>query len=773
MNDNYIELSRNVIVKQNQLAVVHETEDSYNNYNRFKIKIDKLEKAYRNQSPINVSLLTGENNTNQEIVLDYFEYNKAREYIYYNYEELNEYYRSIIGLPPMSMTVKDLPLVESYYTGTVDKFITDLNYFEWNSIITNGHYDTILNMYEDKKGFQFLFFMTKDVDIIRAREAGPYDLIWWNTSNKNIFDFVIKYNMNKATFLRTFRNEFLEQFLNKYEVFIIMYLLMSTTLDVTINSALDRLNLDAYNEDEIKALLRYYGFSSSSSNSNFYALLLNNLKTVINYKGSDKLLKVLMSITGDKFDIVKYYIMKTFKTNIDISDDSIPDEDKYNLVFLKVPVNDDDPIKYMYDTDRIIDFDQLTFLDDRWDVANISDDSFKTDIIGKDMSRVYSKYIDVDFSISFDDLNKMTVMFGYLIMYGNMTDVTIDLLGLKFTLTSLVSYINALVFAKFGISDDIPNDVISVTHITTFDISNDAVSRIRSLVGKLPQNIRNTINFDNYISEDEINNIGQGDRIIALLQLFNDISIIRNQIIELSDYTNNDEDLGTLMEIYYILDSVEYNNDVFGDSTTYTSYLKTISNTSIYHKLKYITDKHDKDLIVYEIGRIVDALIEYTTELLTDSSEVNKALNAINKEYRDRDLVSFLVEVISQYKPYSTDMTNMSLKTEISDPKDNMFLIEQMKIKTHGIESDNNNIPNCVYSSNTIDPILDRHNTNIPTDADRDTTNNRINGFIKSTDIDNGNYIDESMSWWLTGDCVDTEDVIIVNHIDGTQSVFK
>ena len=616
-------------------------------------------------------------------VIDYATYVAEREALYDEYVEMNPYYRTLMGLPPLDEAPVDTIIIPAMYIDSdKDKNLVELTLSERRRLVNSLHMDYLLKLHPEK---QYLKFISRELDIVDIRNAEPYDIIWWDKSVDGMIDFVLEYNNAKEHFNNGMRNETFENIQEYYESAMTVYLLFSTGIATSISSVMGQFDLDNYSEEEIINLLLQYGFESSTPNRSFYISLLNKIRTIIDFKGSNELYSIVENLTDDDFEISKYVMVKRL-----IKTDPL----EFDVVFLRIPYHETDVTKYIKQERRIVPYGDMVFLDERWDTHNSSHDSFKSEVIAKDFNTVESKYIDINFAI---DLTRNTIymssffanMAKYSHLIKNSTDGEkyIKIQGMNFTPVTIVAYLNALIFRKSGLVDDIPTSANNINAMMGLNISADVIQKARNILIKTPPALHDKLLLDKLVSIDDldtyVDSLSDGGKFSAFLQLMNDITAFHDNLEQLHTedlqdlgegvYVESHDSFGAVRDVYNLLLNTKYTKDWFGGESG-TGYSETYSDfifdeatrnpelKDISDRLIYLNDFSSSDILSYEIKKIVEGLQDYVVASNgIDSSLELDAIKPILSNFRNKEIVKFLMEVITYYKAYTVDTTNSSM----------------------------------------------------------------------------------------------------------------
>ena len=155
----------------------------------------------------------------------------AKTHFLNNYEEENEYYRKILGLPPIGKPLlyvdKDLQIdnIGVDYTHAISEMTDN----ELNAINDYGIYKEILNRYTSSE-YDYLNYIGSSVELYAARKAADYELLYIPSIDfQNIMEkFKDRYSVNRVFTIQTVKSEayeFQSDYYNQFLNLIFYYLL--------------------------------------------------------------------------------------------------------------------------------------------------------------------------------------------------------------------------------------------------------------------------------------------------------------------------------------------------------------------------------------------------------------------------------------------------------------------------------------------------------------------------------------------------------------------
>ena len=276
---------------------------------------------------------------------------EMQSYFVENYNETNNYYRIIMGIPPLGndgMRYKDT-LFSTYdersgntirFGNTLLEMIPDGIYpdahwidselYEFDSydisILTNyGVFDKFIELTgrstSDKRYKYINYLGDNALDIYTCRKALNFELMHIptidNTHVKNMF--IDKYTVNRDYVLRTVYTEAHKFQSDYYNKFIIIFILINTIMDVLANVPKLIIDREIFDSRSIKYLFESFGIPYYSEIPvKYQQAMLKNLNILIKYKSSTKNMVDICSLFGfEDIKVFGYYMLKDRQTNAD------------------------------------------------------------------------------------------------------------------------------------------------------------------------------------------------------------------------------------------------------------------------------------------------------------------------------------------------------------------------------------------------------------------------------------------------------------------------
>lgn len=251
--------------------------------------------------------------------------NIARQDFIDNYEELNDYYRTFMGLPslenpmPIIITPDDLDGRSGYVWRSVRKQAS-LPLHEWddeyiNILEENGYLDKIKEEHPNLKYLNYLG--NKKINLYTARKAERFECIYIPDCNsvdiQNHFYQLLE--RNRITFTRTLYTEAYKFDSDYYDKFLIVMIILQSFCDLIDEYAYYIIRRDIFDIRTIRYLFESNGVKFFEDIPIKYQLsLVRNLNRLVKYKSTDRNIIDICSLFGFKsVALFKFYILKDRK----------------------------------------------------------------------------------------------------------------------------------------------------------------------------------------------------------------------------------------------------------------------------------------------------------------------------------------------------------------------------------------------------------------------------------------------------------------------------
>lgn len=413
-----------------------------------------------------------------------------------NYEEPNNYYRMLNGLPNMGdpgihLTKEQCDMID-VYDFDFGKYIHEMDTGEINILKVFGVLDLIKEEYPDEKYLNYLG--DKKINPYIARKLPNFSVLYLPSSESTEVHnkFLERLEINRVFFLKTIYSDAYKFKSDYYDNFIIIMILLQSFADMITLAPEYIIRREVFD-------LRTIQYIFESQGCEFYPeiplkyqkRLVKNLNRLIKYKSCDKNLVDIVSLFGfDDIKLFKYYLLRLPIVNEDgsyrhdvvedpITGKDIPDyENNYELKFLRVPIDeisDDHMRNYL----NYKDYDTITTSDQYWD-GPYDHNQIKHAILEKEFNITMSKYLSVDSVYSLTELSFQLVYFINMVMFNGAIDnskVTLQIPEIssttEFPFIDTLICLYSLMYEYQGFEDDIFYDPIQYLAIMGFNFEVD------------------------------------------------------------------------------------------------------------------------------------------------------------------------------------------------------------------------------------------------------------------------------------------------------------
>lgn len=420
----------------------------------------------------------------------------AKEKFLANYEEPNNYYRKLNGLPNVETSgIKLSPALASMiHVDDFDfgKYVHKMSGEEINILKVFGVLDILKSQYPDQEYLNFLG--DRKIDPYVARKLPNFSVLYLPSSESTEVHnkFLECLEKNRVFFLKTVYSEAYKFNSDYYDNFIIIMILLQSFADMISLAPEYIIRRELFD-------LRTIQYVFESQGCEFYPdiplkyqkRLVRNLNRLIKYKSCDKNLVDIVSLFGfDDIKLFKYYIMRIPIMNEDgsyrhdtIEDpktgEDLPDyENNFELKFLRVPIDEiaDENIRHH---SNYKSYDTITLQDKYWD-GPYTHEEIKKSIVEKEFNICMTKYISVDSVYSLTELSFQLVYFINMVLYnGSIDNTKVDLQIPEISSTATFPFIDTLIclyslmYLYNGFEDDIIYDPIQAMAIKGFNFETD------------------------------------------------------------------------------------------------------------------------------------------------------------------------------------------------------------------------------------------------------------------------------------------------------------
>jgi hypothetical protein len=352
----------------------------------------------------------------------------CNEYFKENFEEENDYYRSLMGLPGYNtgdeyyiyLVSSDIP---SSYTEHVyldiplheqPKKLIDILY-------EDGIIDRLRDTYVGSNYSYMMYLGNRSIDLYTARAASKWDILYMPNVYYLIRDrFIDLYKINRETYMDRSYQDFFAESGEYYDQMMILIVLAQTFADMITDVPEWYIKRDIFDLRSCKYFLESAGVDYFKEIPLKYQIrIVKNLNRLITYKSSNKNISDIIDIFGiDNITIYKYWLYKKRDTSADRG---------YSLEFIASKY-DESYDKYIKDRKYRYLYDDLTLDDKYWDGED-SHSYIENKILDKEFTIAGTKYMSVEYNIPMSEyLYQIEYMMGLILdsrLYDSLSDIKI------------------------------------------------------------------------------------------------------------------------------------------------------------------------------------------------------------------------------------------------------------------------------------------------------------------------------------------------------------
>lgn len=576
-----------LIIKNESEANDYETDYSYNNYSAYEASYSKsnsiyvfrysekdlqqffpkdviLKKNLLDPDVINKMIL--ENNRD---ALSFIEFLQTR--FIENYIEYNQYYRQFLGQPK---DLEDRIAVPDLDSGIEGDYIALHEIKQKTNPITYEYYfikrniETEIEKYPD---LDYLKFIESPISPYLLRKSPDFTIFYSNDGLLDEDELVrFKKAYNKA---RIYVSEQLYCYGmgRRFPIYgnLMLLLILYYTMENYFNLKLEDYSLRKYSRYDIYDILESNGLKNLTkiSDLNLLRKIVMQMDELNQYKGTEKVLKMIFKILDDKSVTVKRFnLVKDYRTSLTGElefDTSKLYKDSVGLKFVEEPIaiDESNKIENAYEK-KYTEYDAKTYFDDLWggidknmdetSKRKIKDD-IKNKLIQYDFNTLKTKYLSVSKSInmiekSLDTMNVFYLVLKYHYDYepikeGNpFKDETINYSGIEVRGIDL--------FAAMCYLNNVMNKLDNPWEITLDRnfISSVHLLRSNSVLNSQMQEIKNNeIDIGNPILNKKLGDLFTDEELKTYLTSYN-LTSFSSIADVLNDYEKNKEVFNLLKE---------------------------------------------------------------------------------------------------------------------------------------------------------------------------------------------------------------------------------
>ena len=421
---------RGIVIKNDVLANNSETDNSVNNAEMLFLQIDTGQDIPFDVFVFSEEILLAFGYSQEQVDLYLQDKYKipvedrdeltafANDYFTSHFEEENDYYRMLNGLPPFDtgeqfyiwLTSSDIP---SGYAKEVDFSLPlheqpkDLV----NVLYADGIIDRLRRTYPGSNYSYMNYLGEKKISIYEARKAAKWDIIYMPSIYYLIEDkFTEYYKINREIYINRSYQDYFAQVGEYYDQMMILIVLCQTFADMVTDVPEWYIRRDIFDIKSCKYFLESAGVAYFKEIPLKYQIrIVKNLNRLIQNKSSNQNLDDILSIFNiEGTHIYKYWLYKK------------PIKDGHRLEFIASNYKESYD-NYIKDTKYRYPYDSITLQDKYWD-GEFDHDQVYDQILNQDFTIQGTKYMSINYQIDMSEyLYQMEYLLG-LILDSNTQD---------------------------------------------------------------------------------------------------------------------------------------------------------------------------------------------------------------------------------------------------------------------------------------------------------------------------------------------------------------
>ena len=572
---------------------------------------------------------------------------------YLNYNEYNNYYRMLYGLPDIEDTeyiynveYDDIPSdIPIHLLSTNDKYLLEIR----------GYIQKLIDEYPTKKYLKYL--TSKCIDPYIARSSEMFSILWMNSSSylKIEEDFKSVYNDCKNNIVKVYYTDAFKKNNPLYDNFIAMCILFMT-IQLMHYKYLDAdIERDFYDLDSIKYVYDSYGIPFYPQIPiEYHKRIIKNINNLLSYKGSTRVIFDLFDLFDyDGADIYEYYLLKShkFENNLPIFpkkiDGTYDYRNMYDVKFVKVRLYDNPQMEISLPSNHIL-YDNVVSVDPYW----ISDEALLDKLYEEEYNYRETKYMGIQIVYNMYKIMSESVYFFKLIADNRDKDIFgsiyVSTIFKNYNIFNVFVYACALYCRKYGYAGNISSNLPVVSKLLGFNFKADL------------NIIKTDILNDQYMSLDndlidlltnmDVNNLQ------SVNNTFLKITNLRELIAERKFSAKSREEFFAYYNLEKTLLTSDFIEDAYkkSDSTiaeTFNDLLQDL-DTDMYNRIINVDldVDHELDALLIDISRSISNL-----KYITYADGINNST-----------VLDYLFKIIDFFKSAKSDLTGYNVVFTLS-----------------------------------------------------------------------------------------------------------
>lgn len=618
-----------------------------------------------------------------------------------NYEDLNDYYRGLHGLPPIGREdyIEDW-LPPDGIAIDISKPIHLMDNAEAVLLDRYGVLDQMIE--EDPINRQYMRHLgKKKIDYYTARKANRFDPLYIPSIDSDAIYkmYKDKLDANKFYVLRTVYSEAFAYGSDYYDNFIAILIVIITILDIISRVQEFIARKEIFDIRSVQYIFKSNGIPFYEEIPLRYQIsMVKNLHTLLKYKSTKRCMVDICSLFGfNNIKIFKYYLLKDRKIDLTTGEyvyakDENGEDDleaMYELKFLKLPL-EDDVDDYIRVAANYMDYDEIVDQDSTWD-GGLDHNQIIRDILKEEFNFTRTKYISIDTIYDIANISSQQSYF-FNFLYDNqeleeLLTIQVPFIeaGRDFKIADLFTFLTVLGYNYNGIKDTIMDTQSKVLYVNGFNFKTDLATLAALVPGKKRADTIPTVGTIDHARE-QLENFQVPTSSIPsmneMMEMYINNLEIRDELIKGMSEADNKHTYMIYKKLYDALmiteltfdyyknpETNDYYRDTEGDAT-FTEFLKH-KDTTLYALLVEVQMFEDDASRNQYIANIIDSITWALEEYISteDFQGIYANIPVVSAEV----VKQYIAQVINFYKSYKVDFLGLNTIYTLDDKLDGMI----------------------------------------------------------------------------------------------------
>lgn len=618
-----------------------------------------------------------------------------------NYEDLNDYYRMLHGLPPIGRE----DYIEDWLPpdGILIDISKPVHLMDNAEAVLLDRYGVLDQMIEeDPVNREYMRHLgKKKIDYYTARKANRFDPLYIPSIDSDAIYkmYKDKLDANKFYVLRTVYSEAFSYGSDYYDNFIAVLIVIITIIDIISRVQEFIARKEIFDIRSVQYIFKSNGIPFYEEIPLRYQIsMVKNLHTLLKYKSTKRCMVDICSLFGfDNIKIFKYYLLKDRKVDLSTGEyvyakDENGEDDleaMYELKFLKLPL-EDDVDDYIRVAANYMDYDEIVDQDSTWD-GGLDHNQIIRDILKEEFNFTRTKYISIDTIYDIASIStQQSYFFNFL--YDNQdleSLLTIQVpfieAGRDFKIADIFTFLTALGYNYNGMKDLIMDTQSKVLYVNGFNFKADLAELAALVPGKKRADTIPTVGTIDHARE-QLENFQVPTSSIPSMSEMMKIYInnleVRDELIKGMFEADNKHTYIIYKKLYDALmiteltfdyyknpETGDYYRDTDGDAT-FTEFLKH-SDSVLYSLLIEVQMLEDDASRTQYIANIIDSITWALEEYI--SPDKFQGIYANIPVVSAEVVKQYIAQVINFYKSYKVDFLGMNTIYTLDDKLNGMI----------------------------------------------------------------------------------------------------